>query len=938
MLISELVHKLFEGDADLAVGALAGQDALGRPVGLAAEGRVPGERDGEFVRGADPIGGGLGPVVVDAHLSMHGGVEPAADEDRARRGAGVEEGEAAGLGEAGAIGLEDMVDVSREGGGVGIAEDEALAGAGEVDDRAGFVFAEGFFDLILRDPAALGADRERDPAVGAVGSAAGVEVGLVGEEAALDAGGGREAVPLLAEAGVYGGGQGPSLESVAELHEQGQRGLGADVEVDGFIGRWHGPVGDALDDSRPAVPVDGGVGAPVDFLGEVFAGRDPLRRAFGDGERGSERGAGDLVVDFEENDSLGEWWRAHRVTFRTVWVDRIACGSSSPWLPKQWVRRRGGWTADDSLPVGEAVDRVAEPLHCWGVMADQQAMEPGLKAVARVGDAAGERGGRGELAIADEQDVGATPFLVVEPRDGRGERGVDVGAAVEGRCQEVEERDETSRVEAEGVGAHVAGAAEGIELAEAFLLGGAAHGFEGDRLGDLFGQASHRAGCIEADDDGSALGSRALAGLGDGAFGLDGDAFEFGSHPMVGEQRALGAAGMPEFAQDGMGEQRGFRWEHAVDAITALDATGLGGGAGGLDLSEFVFGAAQLDEDGLKGVLGVGLLLHAAKGADQLAQGFEAADEVVETAHLKPAVVPQDAVGEVPAEAEVVAQLAEDFGEAGPDLDAREPGGAEAGFEPVELGGFGLSAGFVGQGGAGGFAEHDDIAGRVELALHGEAAVFDGALAEAGALSLAGAGARLSGIDGGLDGAAGLGFEGGEAAGGGMGEGGVGFVEVAEEVGEEGVDDGGFAAAEAGDAERGDDFAERGGERRGGPADGIGVRDAAGEQGVAPSDESGAALVEAAAGVGEHSGQQRGGDRVDEGIAGVERRGVEEVRHRWRSRPARRGAGRGSRERGVRHGRRGCARLPMFVSGFWSRAPRSHRQSKGGLESALRGS
>jgi len=161
-------------------------------------------------------------------------------------------------------------------------------------------------------------------------------------------------------------------------------------------------------------------------------------------------------------------------------------------------------------PVAQPVDRVA---HVEQAERLAVAHEHALHEQAELGPCALQQGQGGgdtaEFAVADDHQVGTGPGRLAHALQCALDRGLDVGATVEGLAHQLEQRLQAV-LGVEGALDHFARAAEGDQLAAPVLGARDAQRRDRDRLGDLLRRAAHRArGRVQA--EGAGAGHRRCA-------------------------------------------------------------------------------------------------------------------------------------------------------------------------------------------------------------------------------------------------------------------------------------------------------------------------------------------------------------------------------------------------------------------------------------------
>lgn len=107
-----------------------------------------------------------------------------------------------------------------------------------------------------------------------------------------------------------------------------------------------------------------------------------------------------------------------------------------------------------------------------------------------------------------QQHVRVGPLSLGQPVQAPPQRLVEVAAAVERRLDKIQQPPDAGGVLTQFELPHVFGAGEREHVAPALLLARGAHAFEGQGLGDGLARAAHRAGRVDAKEDGPAVGGR----------------------------------------------------------------------------------------------------------------------------------------------------------------------------------------------------------------------------------------------------------------------------------------------------------------------------------------------------------------------------------------------------------------------------------------------
>ncbi|GAB1460284.1 hypothetical protein MASR2M50_20580 [Thauera sp.] len=331
-------------------------------------------------------------------------------------------------------------------------------------------------------------------------------------------------------------------------------------------------------------------------------------------------------------------------------------------------------------------------------VADQDALHAQATLAAGGPDAGGERRGGAEFAVGGDQQVGEFPAGLVQPGDRALERSADVGAAAEALAEEAGEPADAIGIDAELHLHHLIGPAEGIHPAGPALGVGAARRLEHHGLGHRLGAALHRARGIHAHQHRSLLQApvRRRAQAGTQHRGRAQAVLLQVVVVLVGEQRALGAARVPDQAQARMAEQHRLGWQHACDPARALHAARLAGQVGHPHAARHA-------------ALHLGLLDHrlqrlarlrdfvgwagAAKRAQDAGELGQALDQRADAHHLAPFGAAQQAAQRVPAGVlEQVAEIAEGTDELVDLAAALGPVGGEGLYRPRPRLGLGVAA------------------------------------------------------------------------------------------------------------------------------------------------------------------------------------------------------------------------------------------------------
>ena len=313
----------------------------------------------------------------------------------------------------------------------------------------------------------------------------------------------------------------------------------------------------------------------------------------------------------------------------------------------------------EAAPVAQPVDLVAhlQQAHRFAV-AHQNALHAQAELGARTVQLVQGVTGAAEFAVADDQQVGAAPGLLVNPFDRPFDRRLHIGAAVETLAHQFEQGAQAVGPAGQVAFQQLAGATERDQFAAAAFAVCRARRFQHRRLGNVLRRAAHRARGVQAHDHRPALSApRGRPGRARRCCRRVGHALDQHRFAFVGQQAAFRQAGAPEFVQHRVADLRCFAAQQAFDPVRMADAAQLAGCIGQARLAFALWRFLHVGQGlRLRCGVAVGVVFRAADRANQFGQRLQVGEQLADALRFLPFVRTQNAAQFVPAQCRKIAK------------------------------------------------------------------------------------------------------------------------------------------------------------------------------------------------------------------------------------------------------------------------------------------